>query len=168
MRRGHPSIPFLSGEFHTTQFRSGCVPPRWVGTIFRSSGACPPRRWAACPALRRWGGAARKRRRQYSTPDSRRHRTSVRLTRSSPARLHGRMHASPISPHGAEQGSTPVGGSTTTPRQPSRGAAWWDGPGPALPRGPSLDGLKTTVSLYGRSWPGGEAVRAHPHQTVRS
>ncbi len=99
---------------------------------FRSSGACP--------ALRRWGGAARQCRRrpiprQYRAPDSRRHRTSVRLARSSPAQPRGRMHSGPVSHHRAEQGSTPVGGSTAPVRQRSREAAWWDGPGPALPRG---------------------------------
>jgi len=46
-------------------------------------------------------------------------------------------------PPGAEQANRPVRGSTIAPRQRSRGAAWWRGPGPALPRGPSQDGLKT-------------------------
>jgi len=149
---------FMSGQFHTAQFRSGCV-----ATIFRSSG----------------GGTARKRRRrpgprQYHPAASRRRRTSDSPTRSSPAQLHGRMHTGPVSHHGAEQESTPEGGSTTPPRQRSREAAWWDVPGPALPRGPSADGLKTdsTVSLYGRSWPRGEAVRhtltkRSPHEPRR-
>jgi len=160
---GAPLPPggFMRGQFHTAQFQSG-----WVESIFRSSG----------------GGAARKRRcrpvpPQYRVPDSRRteipergHRTRVRLARSSPAQLGGRMHPGLVSHHGAEQRSTPVGGSTTPFHQCSREAAWWDGPGPALPRGPSFDGLKTdsTVSMDGRSLPSGEAVRAHPHQTVRS
>ena len=111
-------------------------PPQCVGTIFRSSA----------------GGAARKRRRrpiprQYRVSASRWRRTSVRLTRSSPAQLSGRMHPRPVSSHGAEQGSTPVGGSTSPLRQRSREGAWWDGPGPALPRGPSLDGLKTDSTV---------------------
>jgi len=133
----------MRGQFHTAQFPPKCVPPTCVATIFRSSG----------------GGAARKRRRrpvprQYRAPDScrtespeRRHSTSVRLTRSSPARYHGRLHPGPVSHHGAGQGSTSVGGSTTPSRQHSRGAAWWDGPGPALPRGPSRDGLTTDSTV---------------------
>jgi len=152
---------FIGGQFHTAQAPPGCV-----ASIFRSSG----------------GGAARERRRrpvprQYRTSASRRtsipergHRTSIRLTRSSPAQLRGCMHPGPVSQHGAEQGSTPVGGSTTPAQQLGRGGARWYATGPALPRGPSLDGLKTdsTVSMYGGSWPGGEAVRAHPHHTVPS
>ncbi len=70
------------------------------------------------------------------TPERRR-RTRVRLTRSSPAQLRGRMHSGPVSYHRAAQGSTLVGGATAQPRRCSRGAAWWDGPRPALPRGPS-------------------------------
>jgi len=140
-------------------------PPQCVESIFRSSG----------------GGAARKRRRrpvpaQYHTAVSRRkripeqgRRTNVRLTRSSAVQLRGRMHTDPVSYHGAEQGSTPVGCSTSPLRQRRRERTWWYGPGPALPRGPSVDGLKTdstgdglktnsTVSMDGGSWPGGEAV----------
>jgi len=84
----------MRGQFHTAQFQSG-----WVESIFRSSG----------------GGAARKRRYrpvppQYRVPDSRRteisergHRTRVRLARSSPAQLGGRMHPGLVSHHGAEK-----------------------------------------------------------------
>ncbi len=79
------------------------------------------------------------------------HRTSVRLTHSSPAQRRCHLHPNPVSHRGGEQGSPTTGGSTTPLRQGSRRAAWWDGPGPALPRGPSLDGLKTnTVDL--REW----------------
>ncbi len=111
-----------------------------LASIFRSSG----------------GGAARERRRrpvprQYRPAASRRHRTSVRLTRSSPVQLRARMHPGLIAHHGPEQGSTPVGGSTTPLRQRSRGAASWDGPGPALSRGPSFDGLKTDSTADRRS-----------------
>ena len=62
------------------------------------------------------------------------------------------------------------GRSTTPSRQCGRRAAWWYGPGPRGSAGPSLDGLKTdsTVSMYGRSWPGGEWVRACRHQSDRS
>jgi len=134
----------MRGQFHTAQFRSGCVPPRCVDSIFRSSG----------------GGAARERRRrpvprQYRVPNSRRteiperrRRTSVRLTRSSPARLRARMHPGPVSYQGKEQGSTPVGDSTTPPRQCSREAAWRDGPGPALPRG-TIRSVASTLTSPG-------------------
>ena len=78
------------------------------------------------------------------------HRTSVRLTHSSPAQRRCHLHPNPFSHRGGEQGSPPTGGSTTPLRQGSRRAARWDGPGPALPRGPSRDGLKTnTVDLRG-------------------
>ncbi len=137
------------GDGHATRFMGGQFPHR----------AVPAR---MCPAtmsrtdlqiVKGGAGACARRRsvpRQYRTAASRRteipeggHRTSIRLTRSSPAQLGGRMHPGPVSYHGAEQGSTPVGGSTALLRQRSREAAWWDGPGPALSRGPSLDGLKT-------------------------
>ena len=110
-----------------------------VASTFRSSG----------------GGAARKRRRwpaphQSPAATFRQCRTSVRLTRSVPVHLCSRMHQGPISHHGAEQRSTPVGCSTSPLRQRRREGAWWDGPGPALARGRSLDGLKTdTVDLRG-------------------
>ncbi len=78
---------------------------------------------------------------QYHTAASRRmeisergYITIVRLTRSSPAQLRGHLHPGPVSYQGAEQGSTPVGDSTTPLRQRSGGAAWWDVPGPTLSR----------------------------------
>jgi len=161
-RRGHwvPVLLFMSGEFHATQVPTGCVE-----STFRSSP----------------GGAARKRRhrpvpRQYRTRDARRtqipergHRTSAPLTRSSPAQLRGNRHTSLVSHQGAMQRSAPAGGSTIPPRHRNRGAAWWYGPGPALPRGPSQDDLKivpTAVPTVGRCWPVAEVVRVHPHQTV--
>jgi len=173
MRPQAPVLLFMSGKFHATQVPTGCAPPTCVGTIFRSSGACP--------ALRRWGGAAPKRRRrpvplQYRTRDARRtqipergHRTSAPLTRSSPAQLRGNRHTGLVSHQGAMQRSAPAGGSTIPPRHRNRGAAWWYGPGPALPRGPSQDDLKilpTAVPTVGRCWPVAEVVRAHPYQTV--
>ncbi len=155
----------MSGQYHPTQFPPQyvpppcappqyvpppcapppcapppCAPPPCVESIFRSSG----------------GGAARKRRcrpvpRQHHTAASRRteipereHRTSVRLTHFSPAQLGGRLHPRPVSHQGVEQGRTPVGGSTTPPRQCSREAAWWDGPGPALSRG----AIRSVVSTF--------------------
>ncbi len=131
---GHGEPGFMSGQFHTAQFRSGCVrpgcvPPRCVESIFRSSAG------GAAPDADPRTGA-----RDQRPPDT-----------HPPAQLGGRMHPSPASHHGAEQGSTPVRRSTTPFRQHRRGAAWWYGPGPALPRGPSDDDLKVdaTVSMYG-------------------
>jgi len=125
-----PRQRFMSGQCHSAQLPPGCA--RCVESIFRSSA----------------GGAARERWRRsvppkYRAPGSRCHRTSVRLTHSSPVWMGGHMRSGPVSSQGAGQRSTAAGGSTTPSRQCSLGAAWWYGPGPALPRGPSLDGLKT-------------------------
>ena len=149
----------MSEPFHAAQFPPGCV-----GTTFRLSGG---------------GATCQRRRRLVPRQDhdtasrrtwilERRHRTRVRLTRSSPARLRARMRPCPVSHHGAEQGSRPVGGSTSPLRQRRREGIWWYGPGPAPPRGPSRDGLKTDSTGDGRSWPSDEPVLAHPHYTVRS
>ncbi len=54
------------------------------------------------------------------------------------------MHPAPVSSQGAEQRSNPVADSTTPPHQRSRGAAWWDGPGPALPR----RAIRSVVSTF--------------------
>ena len=47
----------------------------------------------------------------------------------------------------AKHGIKPVGGSTMPYHSCSLGAAWWYGLGPALPRGPSLDGGKTDSTV---------------------
>ena len=127
----------MSGQFHIAQFPPGCV-----GTTFRLSG----------------GGAARKRRRRAAPP--RHHAAASRRTeirteaqdqhppatflpdapRWSPAPC-------PLSSQGVELRSTPVDGSTAPFRQRNRGAAWSNGPGSALPRGPSRDGLKTDSTV---------------------
>jgi len=123
----------MTGQFHTVQLPPGCV-----GTTFRLSG----------------GGAARTRwrrlvPRQHRGAACTRHSTNVRLTRSSPAQLDGRLHPAPSSHYGAEQGSTPVSGSTIPRHQRVQGAAWWYGPGPALTRGPSEDDLKVDATVDG-------------------
>ncbi len=144
----------MSGQFYAAPSSSGCV-----ATTFRLSagGAAPKRRRRGAPRQHHFAASLRT-----EIPD-RGHRTSVCMTRSSPARLGGRMHTGPVSHHGAEQGSTPVGGSTIPLHQRRRGVAWWDGPGPALPRGPSQDDLKVDSTVdravdCGRA----EVVRAPP------
>jgi len=134
-----PRREFMSGQFHTTQFPRQCVPSQCVESIFRSSGGGAARKRRRRPVPRQYRAAAMRR----TEVSERGHRTSVRLTCSFPAQFRGRMYPGPVPYQGAEQGSTPVGGSAIPPRQRSREAAWWDGPGPALARGPSLDGLKT-------------------------
>jgi len=171
--------PFMSGQFHAAQSPPPCAPPPCLPPPCSPSPCSPP---LCVESIFRSsaGGAARKRRRrpaprQYHIAPSRQHSTSVHLTRSSPAQLRGRMRPGLVSHHGAEQGSTPVDCSTTPLQRRSREGAWWYGPGPALPRGPSHDDLKivptevrTAVHTVGRYWPVAEVVRAHPHHSVLS
>ncbi len=109
-------------------------------------------------------------RRRAQAPAPACQRTGVRLAGFSPARLCGRRHTGPVSHHEAEQGSRPVGDSTTPPHQRRREAAWWDDPGPVLSRGPSLDGLKTRCYGVNGRWivAGRRSGAATIHHTVRS
>jgi len=172
--------PFMSGQFHAAQspppclpspcaplpcLPPPCAPPPCVESIFRSSAGGAARQRRRRPAPRQYHTAASPR---TEIPEHR-HRSSVHLTRSSPAQQGGRMRPGPISHRGAEQRSAPAGCSTIPPRHRNRGAAWWYGPGPALTRGPSQDDLKivpTAEATVGRCWPVAEVVRAPPYQTV--
>lgn len=174
--------PFVSGQFHAAQspppclpspcaplpcLPPPCAPPPCVESIFRSSagGAARQRRRRAAPRQHHTAAAPRT-----EIPE-RRHRSSGPLTRFSPAQLRGNRHTGPVSHQGAEQRSAPTGCSTIPPRHRRRRSARWYGPGPALPRGPSLDGLKTIPTAgptVGRHWPVAKVVWAHPHHTVPS
>ncbi len=145
----------MSGQFHTAQF-----PPGWVGTPFRLSG----------------GGAARQRRcrgatQQYHAPDSgradipeRRHRISVSLTCSSPARRRGRRHTGAVSYSPKERSGEAHRGWLHHPTPPVQ-------PRSSMVERPRTDAVarsfprRSEDRFYDGSWPGGEAVRAHPHHT---
>ncbi len=164
-RCGHwtPLLLFMSDR--VTPHSSRQDAPKCVESIFRSSaGGAARQRWRR--AAPRQPRVAAIRRTEFT---ERRHSTSIHPTRSFSAQRDGRRHTGLTSHQGVVQRSAPAGGSTIPPRHRNRGAAWWYGPGPALPRGPSQDDLKivpTAVPTVGRCWPVAEVVRAHPYQTV--
>jgi hypothetical protein len=103
----------------------------------RRASAPVPGRNTAVPCSRFWpGGYPRTAAQDQRFPD-------MLLPRRRGRRHTGAVLTLPRS--GA--GKHTEGGFTTPLRQCSRGAVWWNGPGPALSRGPFLDGLKTDSTM---------------------